>query len=572
MQVPVAYLGRSAFVQEGATSSLSFAPNLRRDLVAFDAALRQPVRFREAMSALHDIVVSDYRFQKRDKSAYEAWKKQEKERLQRLQQTVHQQALLSEQDEILRLRATPLPEGFAEQFHASCRGYWQVRTKYSNHLLWHNPSLWRLLVPCDPIITVAPDVVFFECFSKDESSYGCLTVDRDGGFGKAENLQLGTTNVDYSWELYNHFQALRSYRETRLQVDPSGFSVSTDDQPQYREEKIDLPPGWLRGFMQLQAAMTLPQRKVTLGREAVYSLLAWLKRHKAQTSPRAIRFELLPGAAPALVLEPWEQRIVSHGTKYDGPPGEVVRVWGRQRLLVLARLLPLIDQVDVYLLGTGLPSFWVARMGELRLTLGLSGWTTNDWVRSSAVDLLAPPVRPGPDIIESAAQLIHDQQSVRRSEVASQLACSPAEALAALRHLAQAGQVIYDLHEQVFRWRQVLPQRLGEEEIGPEHPEWIGAQRLAHRRAIPNMSVEAGPNGSTLLAGRVEGCNAECLLDADRAIKRGRCVCSYFRQYSLRNGPCRHMLALRQLSLKPFEELPSTNDGWFSQLQVWGQN
>ena len=118
-----------------------------------------------------------------------------------------------------------------------------------------------MLVPCDPIVTVADDVVFFECFSADESSYGCLTVQRDA-FGPLENVRLGTTNVDYSWDLYHHFQALRTYRETRLRVDPAGFEVATQGAADYREEKIDLPAGWLRGLAQVQAAMTLPMRRV----------------------------------------------------------------------------------------------------------------------------------------------------------------------------------------------------------------------------------------------------------------------------------------------------------------------
>ena len=65
---------------------------------------------------------------------------------------------------------------------------------------------------------------------------------------------------------------------------------------------------------------------------------------------------------PEIILEPWEQRIVSHGTIYNGPPTEAIRVWGARRLLVLARLLPLAERFDVTLLGTGLPSFWVAHM------------------------------------------------------------------------------------------------------------------------------------------------------------------------------------------------------------------
>src|SRR5262249_13958409 len=151
------------------------------------------------------------------------------------------------------------------------------------------------------------------------------------------------------------------------------FDVAIAGREDYREEKIDLPQSWLRGFMRLQFAMNLPVRKVSLTRGAVYSMLAFLRRRKPRKSPRAIRFELLDGRPPRVVLEPWEQPIVSHGTLYSGQEAEPVRIWGRQRLLVLARLLPLAERVDVYLLGTGLPSFWVVRMGALRFTLGLSG-------------------------------------------------------------------------------------------------------------------------------------------------------------------------------------------------------
>ena len=135
------------------------------------------------------------------------------------------------------------------------------------------------------MITVAPDCLFFECFSADESSYGCLTVGRDA-FESERDVALGTTNVDYSWALYEHFQKLRSYRETRFAIDPSGFEVSIEQTEGLREEKIELPPSWLRGFMQIQAAMTLPMRRVPLSRDGLYAILAFLKRHRAARSPR----------------------------------------------------------------------------------------------------------------------------------------------------------------------------------------------------------------------------------------------------------------------------------------------
>src|SRR4029450_11139487 len=188
----------------------------------------------------------------------------------------------------------PIPPGLEEKFVACRSRYWKARDRYSNLLYQHDPELWRLVMPGDPVITVAPDVVFFECFSADESSYGCLSVDR-AVFSNERDVALGTTNVDYSWDLYEHFQKLRSYREPRFEIDPTGFSVATAGSADYREEKIALPPSWLRGFLQLQSAMSLPMRRVPISLEAIYSVVAFLKRHRAKRSPRALRFELEPG-------------------------------------------------------------------------------------------------------------------------------------------------------------------------------------------------------------------------------------------------------------------------------------
>ena len=73
MNVQLAYLGRSAIRQGPFGLAVSLAPNLRRDRVGFTGTLRQPLRFREAVSALHDVVVSDLRYQPKDRSAHEAY-------------------------------------------------------------------------------------------------------------------------------------------------------------------------------------------------------------------------------------------------------------------------------------------------------------------------------------------------------------------------------------------------------------------------------------------------------------------------------------------------------------------
>src|SRR5205814_2822288 len=130
----------------------------------------------------------------------------------------------AKQQQLEGITGQKIPGGLEEAFRKMHRQYWDARVRWANELSRNDPELFRHLVPCDPVVTVAPDVVFFECFSKDESSYGCLTVRRDGFVGESVT-GLGTTNVDYSLALYDHFQTLRSYRPTRLLVDPTGFEV-----------------------------------------------------------------------------------------------------------------------------------------------------------------------------------------------------------------------------------------------------------------------------------------------------------------------------------------------------------
>jgi hypothetical protein len=566
MNLTVAYRDRSSITSGPAGLAVALAPNLRRDRVGFDAEIRHPLRFREAIGALHDVVVGDFRHKPRDRSAHAAYLAGQASR-----EAAIRRAASAEARESLRQAA---PAGLAPgelarldaDFRARRRQYWAARDEYSRHLMAHDPALWRLLMPCDPVITVAPDVLFFECFAADESSYGCLTVDREA-FAGASDVQEGTTNIDYSWKLHEHFQLLRSYRRTRFLVDPHGFEVATTGQGAgYREEKIDLPDSWLRGFLRLQTAMSLPMRRVSLSREGLYNVLAFLNRHKAAKSPRAVRFELTPGRPVALVLEPWETRIELHDRPYDGPKAETIRTWGRDRLRVLARLLPLLDEAEVYLLGTGLPSFWSVRMGEMRLMLGLSGWTANDWTGGSALERLAPPSEPSRYLASRVATSFRADSSQTLAQVAARAGGGEAEVLAVLNQLAGLGQVIHDLHAGVYRWRQVMPVALSADRLGPEDPETVAAREIARTRSVEVASDEARPDGLRALEGRVLGRPASLVLDADGRMLRGRCTCSHHHVGGLRKGPCRHLQALREVADAP-DARPSGLEGWFASFR-----
>ncbi len=559
MDLTFAYRRPSAIRQDTSGLAITMSPNLRRDRVSFSGRLKDPLRFREAISSLHDVVISDLRFQPRDNSAYNAWR----ESIAKQESAIRSTTIKATKAELKSNLEVPIPDGLEADFRRHRATYWAARQKYSNYLLKHDYELWRYMMPCDPVITVAEDSVFFECFSADESSYGCLTVSRDA-FENSETPALGTTNVDYSWSLYEHFQRLRSYRETRFEIDPLGFDVQIAEMPEHREEKIDLPNSWLRGFMQMQSAMSLPMRNVVISREGIYNLLAFLQRHKAAKSPRAVRFELEPGKPPVIVLEPWEKRIELHSQAFQGTRAETIRVWGRDRLRVLARQLPLIEQVDVYLLGTGLPSFWVTRMGDMRMTLGLSGWTTNNWTGASALTQVLPPIEVGDIHLTSIAAAFQIRPAMSIQDLAQHTGLDQPTITAGLNRLALLGQVIQDLPARMYRWRQVMPSPLTMEQIGADDPETQAAKQLLQQNLVRATKDDITSNGLRLISGTVNNKEIELLLDGDGRIMRGKCTCSHHFANGLRKGPCRHLQALRN---KIWSPAPATSLlDWFNRL------
>ena len=156
MQLLVSYFQRSTIAARPGGLAISLEPNLRRDRVSFVGALRQPLRFREAISALHDVVVSDLRYQPKDRSDYEAYLAEQRTTRGRPSAAVPRSGRHASnccQREQAEIRRRP-----RRTLRRSCAAYWDARLKYSDYLSHNDPELWRLLVPCDPVITVAPDV------------------------------------------------------------------------------------------------------------------------------------------------------------------------------------------------------------------------------------------------------------------------------------------------------------------------------------------------------------------------------------------------------------------------------
>ena len=374
-------------------TNVSFSPDLNRKPTFFRGKLKDIVTFRESISAMRNVVISDLRYEEKERSDFKEWLRQEEAR-----RLAKHMAGKSDLEEKLKPLQGELNAIYRERA-VRWKPYWTARNKLRRYLEKINPAFRWIF---DPVITVHPDEIFFECFSQDESTYARLGAEL-GLFEKVEEYECGTTNIDFSAELFGELQKMRSYKSTFFEIDPEGFQVETTGEEIYKEKKIDLPDSWVRGFLQVQSAMSLPMVTLELAPIDIYNICLFLRRNREKQSPRALRYELVPGEFPRIVFEPWEYVMETSGAKWDGEKAVSIRTWGRRRLHVLERLLPITRKVKVHLLGRGLPSFYVMYIDGQVFTLGLSGWTKNDWSGSSNFDLLSS--RAAVDVYQSTSVL-----------------------------------------------------------------------------------------------------------------------------------------------------------------------
>ncbi|MBN1205451.1 MAG: SWIM zinc finger family protein [Myxococcaceae bacterium] len=539
MEFEYAYRGNTAVEHRGDRTELSFSPDTRRPPTYFSGELRQNVAFREAISALHSVVVSDLRFKPKDKTAYKAWAAK--------QEDVDLEAILAQRQQVAS-RLKSLREELTElerQSHARMRPFMNARQRYFNYLYEKNRDFWFVF---DPVITVHPDEAFFECFSQDESSYGRLGASYEV-FQNIGEFSCGTTNIDYSSPLYDEFQKIRSYKRTRFEVDPTGFTTQTGVDAAHKEVKIDLPDSWVRGFLQVNSAMSLPATRVELHPMDVHNFLFVLKRHKEKKGPRSMRYRLTPGQPVKVLFEPWGLEVPCPRSIFQGEGTHDIRVWGRRRLLILERLIPVARRFTVHLLGSGMPSFYVADLGDLSFTLGLSGWTANDWSTAGNFDLMAPRTEVDAFTRRRVFDALKETWREPPEALAARLGLDRATVLGALGAYTQAGRAIWDLNKGVYRARELSREPLPMEKLRFSNEREEKAARFLEARAVTVQARPSNGDGSLELRGTVrEGSKAHSpalRLDGDQRIVFGECTCNFFQQNKLFKGPCEHLLALR---------------------------
>lgn len=548
MIVEFKYAGHSSIVQGLHDARMALATNTLREAAYFRGTLGRPLLLREALGALRDVVVSDFKYHPRDHLAFKRWLEEQDRRFV---------AGLSMRSEASRKKMEQLEGRLAEldeQRESRLQPFYKARRAYFDYVYHHQIEVNYLL---DPVITVHPDEISFEAFSKDESSYGRLGVRYDL-FEKIHEFECGTTNVDFSLRLASELDRMRTYRRTELDISPGGFAVKVGSAEAHKEKKIELPQSWVDGFLQVQSTMAMGMTHVELAPIDLYNVCRFLRRRKAARSPRALRFELSPGAPVKVVFEPWEHAMVlSPATVYQGSKAQVVRTWGRDRLRILARLLPVARKIDLYLAGFGRPTIYVLDLGDLSFTLALSGWTDNDWTGGAKFDLLARRLDAAPEELMQVYEILRKERKLTDVALAQAASLSVDKARGALCHLCQVGRAMVDPASGLYRHRDLFfePFTLKEAQkaVSPattkttkeakaaEAIEDAGDVRIIARRAF---------SGGFKLSGSAKGTDGvrvrpQLTVGHGGEIVDGSCTCGFFRSHALTKGPCPHLLALR---------------------------
>jgi len=557
MIVTTSYEGRSGIVSNLQQSKVAFATNTLREATYLRGTLAQPLMFREALAALYHVVVSDFKYRPKDRLEFRAWLEQQDWKFL---------ANLGVQSKQAKVRIEQLEARRAELDKARLdrlRPFHDARRAYFDYAYQMNYALQILL---DPVITVHPDEVSFEAFSRDESTYARLAVPY-ANFEKVDAFECGTTNIDFSPRLHKELERIRTYRRTEFNIEPSGLSVSVGAAATHKEKKIDLPESWVQGFLQVHSTMTLSLTRVEMDPVDLYNVCRYLRRHKTRKSPRALRYEMLPGERVKVVLEPWNHVVeLGERSRFVEPKAHSIRTWGRNRLQILSRLLPVAKRVDVYLAGYGMPSIYVLDLGGITFTLALSGWTDNDWTGGANFELLTRR------LTASAADLTLVYDALRKVRFGSDESIATATGLgvekcrSSLSFLCQAGRAMFDLKGQVFRHRELFLTPFSAQEAAAVakqtnvtgNPHEKAAQAIvAHDnvRIIARRPVTGGYK----LSGSAKGSDNHRVrpllhVDLQGHIVEASCTCGFFKKSKLTQGPCEHILALRLAHMSRLEK------------------
>ncbi len=519
-------------------SNFNLGTDVSRDPVYLSGSVKSSVPFAQAMLVLGK-VVGIRKPEKKDHSEYQKWVAQEYMRIlneREPERFAKQQNLISKSVQLKQKR-----DSLNERLSHLNKFVNLKKKEYFNWLYENDRNAWIVL---DPIVSVQEDGTFFEAFSGDESIYARVFLPHSA-ISSDSKPKLGTTNIDFSLLLEREFERVRSYRPMDLKVGLKSVEFKTAA-AEVDEEKIPLPESWVRGLVEVQSVLSLAPTIFEMSADALAEIIARLQSEKEKTGPRSLKFILKPGEKIRVEIEPWDEFFIDDWFDYKESTSTTVRVWGRRRLSVLQEILIGATKVKVRLLGNGMPSFWTVIKDGVELTVGLSGWTSNDWASKAKFSSFIPTSGLDESKLPIALSLITARGQLTTSEMAQELNSSISESSAILQKLCLQGKVMFDPERNLHRWRDLFPTLDIYQENDSSRESRAGLKIFQEGNL--KITMDEKKDEIKYLSGLLESEKTDFKplleLDSDNRPKYAQCNCSFYNFNKLKQGPCRHMIAL----------------------------
>lgn len=553
-------------VQEEGKTTLGLSPDLaREEKVSFQGKLKNPLLFRDAMLMLRQIVLSDMGQKKKDREDYFAWLTDEIEK----RVLKHQKYLPDVRNELENQIDKTMEEldGSEKELqqlyqmqakinrelkkYDSWEDYYKIERNFWQFIRERDYNLWYVL---DPVITVHKDQVSFEAFSIDESTYGCFSVPMEE-FLLLKEPTLGTTNIDFSARLAKEMERFRTYTDVTLSVNPDGFTTETGVVPPHIEKKIDLPETWIKGFNQVSAAAGLGGIDLFLSPIDMYDICSFLKRYKEKQSPRYMKWILTPKKPIQILFEPFG-KILTLKAVYQGERKREEKIWGRRRWLVLEKLIPNAKSFQIRFLGFGLPQFIIADLGSMKMTIGFSSWSSNDWVKGTAFQVMAGFVGEGN--YKDVFSFLKQERSQSFNKIYEKFAeTKPDIVKSGVGMLFRRGEGYFDLIHNAVRFRMLCNTKIPDELYETTEIELAVQEHL--KQGVEGLLLHVNEKREYVFKKefqlfqirKQDKTNTELFIDEDGQITKVACNCRAFLKGPKNiSAPCSHILALYLLSNK----------------------
>ena len=139
MQFNYKYSGSSGIKSSAKQVGISFAPDTLREPTFFVGQLHKHLPFREAISALHDIVIADLRHQPKDRSAYLAWAKEQEDIW--IAEHAQKEVLVTARVEDLKKELTML----RQNKQLVMQPFNKAKQEYFNYIRQRDKDMWYVL-------------------------------------------------------------------------------------------------------------------------------------------------------------------------------------------------------------------------------------------------------------------------------------------------------------------------------------------------------------------------------------------------------------------------------------------